>query len=188
MHWILKAQFLLQKFDHYGILNTVLVWFESFLSRCYQYVTFNPKTLYWRIEAYPYSKVHGANMGPIWVLSAPDGPHVEPMNLAIRVYLNGKGCIGLPPMLKTVYIVFAKKNQSIPSLNLQTKRKSQNWWNLNQKLGWCYLWKQYYMETACHIDSREDWQRNWYSYKGKKSNWHGNIENAVSYFQLTLSV
>ena len=31
------------------------------------------------------SKVHGANMGPTWVLSAPDGPHVGPMNLAIRV-------------------------------------------------------------------------------------------------------
>ena len=31
----------------------------------------------------PYSKVHGANMGPTWVLSAPDGPHVGPMNLAI---------------------------------------------------------------------------------------------------------
>ena len=30
------------------------------------------------------SKVHGANMGPIWVLSAPDGPHVDPLNLAIR--------------------------------------------------------------------------------------------------------
>ena len=28
--------------------------------------------------------VHGANMGPTWVLSAPDGPHVGPMNLAIR--------------------------------------------------------------------------------------------------------
>ena len=27
---------------------------------------------------------HGANMGPIWVLSAPDGTHVGPMNLAIR--------------------------------------------------------------------------------------------------------
>ena len=25
---------------------------------------------------YPDSKVHGANMGPTWVLSAPDGPHV----------------------------------------------------------------------------------------------------------------
>ena len=34
----------------------------------------------------PDSKVHGANMGPTWVLSAPDGPHVFPMNLAIREY------------------------------------------------------------------------------------------------------
>ena len=34
---------------------------------------------------YPDSKVHGANMGPTWVLSAPDGPHVGHMNLAIRV-------------------------------------------------------------------------------------------------------
>ena len=32
----------------------------------------------------PDSKVHGATMGPTWVLSAPDGPHVGPMNLAIR--------------------------------------------------------------------------------------------------------
>ena len=35
----------------------------------------------------PDSKVHGANMGPTWVLSAPDGPHVGPMNLAIRGYI-----------------------------------------------------------------------------------------------------
>ena len=32
----------------------------------------------------PDSKVHGANMGLIWVRWAPDGPHVGPMNLAIR--------------------------------------------------------------------------------------------------------
>ena len=31
----------------------------------------------------PDSKVHGANMGPTWVLSAPSGPHVGPRNLAI---------------------------------------------------------------------------------------------------------
>ena len=31
------------------------------------------------------NKAHGSNMGPTWVLSAPDGPHVGPMNLAIRV-------------------------------------------------------------------------------------------------------
>ena len=38
---------------------------------------------------FPNSKVHGANMGLTWVLSAPDGPHVGPMNLAIRVVYIG---------------------------------------------------------------------------------------------------
>ena len=32
----------------------------------------------------PDSKIHAANMGPTWVLSAPDGPHIGPMNLFIR--------------------------------------------------------------------------------------------------------
>ena len=35
-------------------------------------------------DTHPDNKVHGANMGPTWVLSAPDGPHVDPMNLTIR--------------------------------------------------------------------------------------------------------
>ena len=34
------------------------------------------------------SKVHGANMGPTWVLSSPGGPHVGPMNLAIWVPIS----------------------------------------------------------------------------------------------------
>ena len=38
---------------------------------------------------YPDSKVHGTNLGPTWVLSAPDGPHVGPMNLAIWVPYTG---------------------------------------------------------------------------------------------------
>ena len=41
-----------------------------------------------RLRIYPDSKVHGANMGPTWVLSAPDGPHVGRMNLTIRVYIQ----------------------------------------------------------------------------------------------------
>ena len=36
------------------------------------------------INKNPDNKVHGANMGPTWVLSVPDGPHIGPMNLAIR--------------------------------------------------------------------------------------------------------
>ena len=33
----------------------------------------------------PDNKLHGANMGPTWVLSAPDGPHVGPMILATQL-------------------------------------------------------------------------------------------------------
>ena len=39
---------------------------------------------WWPSSLAPDNKVHGANMGPTWVLSAPGGPHVGPMNLAIR--------------------------------------------------------------------------------------------------------
>ena len=42
------------------------------------------------LRPYPDSKVHGANMGPTWVLSAPDGPHVGHMNLAIRAIARCK--------------------------------------------------------------------------------------------------
>ena len=39
-------------------------------------------------DAYPDSKVHGANMGPIWDRQDRNGPHVDPMNFAIRVFLR----------------------------------------------------------------------------------------------------
>ena len=39
----------------------------------------------WNRHPYPDCRVHGANMGSTWVLSVPDGPHVGPMNLVIRV-------------------------------------------------------------------------------------------------------
>ena len=31
----------------------------------------------------PDSKVYGINMGPTWILSAPGGPYIDPMNIAI---------------------------------------------------------------------------------------------------------
>ena len=48
----------------------------------------------YKSRTFPDSKIHGAYMGPTWVLSAPDGPHVGPMNLANRVCasdLHGTG-------------------------------------------------------------------------------------------------
>ena len=45
----------------------------------------------------PYNKVHGANMGPTWVLSAPEGSHVGPMNLAIRKFIAVQLWLIWPP-------------------------------------------------------------------------------------------
>ena len=38
-----------------------------------------------KVNVYPYSKFHGANMGPIWERQDPGGSHVGPMNFAIWV-------------------------------------------------------------------------------------------------------
>ena len=37
---------------------------------------------------FPDSKVHGANVGPIWGRQDPGGPHVGPMNFAIWEYIG----------------------------------------------------------------------------------------------------
>ena len=52
------------------------------------WLTFNVLAYYGGTCIYPDSKVQWANMGPTWVLSAPGGPHVGPMNLAIRVSIG----------------------------------------------------------------------------------------------------
>ena len=47
------------------------------------------------IESYPDSKVHGANMGPIWGRQDPGGSHVGPMNFAIWVVIKCSFCPSL---------------------------------------------------------------------------------------------
>ena len=80
----------------WGNLHGDYVWMLSwrwplwwtFVSSCHgiKYIRLlNIQTKVRSIVYFPVSKVHGANMGPTWVLSAPEGPHVGPMNFAIRV-------------------------------------------------------------------------------------------------------
>ena len=59
-----------------GYFSMILIW-----NRCERTIKHDHRI--------PDSKVPGANMGPTWVLSAPDWPYVVPMNLAIRDHAHG---------------------------------------------------------------------------------------------------
>ena len=48
------------------------------------YFVLIPSGVSWVGVMHPDSKVYGANMGPTRALSVPGGPHVGPINLAIR--------------------------------------------------------------------------------------------------------
>ena len=48
------------------------------------YFVLIPSGVSWVGGMHPESKVYGANMGPTWALSVPGGPHVGPINFAIR--------------------------------------------------------------------------------------------------------
>ena len=65
----------------WGKPTFLLVLIVSFYAWLFDCMLCNGWVFFWYIRE---SEVHGANMGPIWVLSSPDGPHVGPMNLAIR--------------------------------------------------------------------------------------------------------
>ena len=44
------------------------------------------QSLFRFLYKYPDGKVHGADMGPIWVRQGPGGSHAGPMNFAIWIY------------------------------------------------------------------------------------------------------
>ena len=55
----------------------------------------------------PDSKVHGVNMEPTWVLSAPGGPHVGLINLAIWVIrLESALNTNFPQSLSSIHTPF----------------------------------------------------------------------------------
>ena len=53
-------------------------------------------------DPFPDSKVHGANMGPIWGRQDPGGPHVGTMNFAIWVYFVSIGDVAFVGVLSSI--------------------------------------------------------------------------------------
>ena len=69
-------------------LNREVCWSSREISQLFKYEVLEPYKLAKLDHHCPDNKVHVTNMGPTWVLSAPGGPHVGPMDLVIRVCLT----------------------------------------------------------------------------------------------------
>ena len=86
------------------------------------------------------SKVNGANMGPTWVLSAPDGPHVGPMNAAIREDIHPKIILNSNLAKSRLLIIHFSVAQSFWTFAQRTAVMLsccvQNCKTINRK--WCY--------------------------------------------------
>ena len=66
----------------------LLITFYYQISSCFDiFLLCSPWITHVHTHHYPDSKVHGANMGPIWGRQDPGGPHVGPMDFAIGVYM-----------------------------------------------------------------------------------------------------
>ena len=81
----------LRRYHRVHLINPYLTdWFWGNIKYVYSFT--DAKTVYWDCigswirlsEKMIDNNVHVAHMGPTWVLSAPGGPHVGTMNLAIR--------------------------------------------------------------------------------------------------------
>ena len=81
------------------------------------------------LSDYPFSdsKVHGANMGPIWGRQDPGGPHVGPMNFVIWVDIPKTFCIIIHEILLDDCITSASEVVRLTGLILiNTLRPKQN--------------------------------------------------------------
>ena len=76
---------------------------------------------------YPDSKVHGANMGPIWGRQDPGGPHVGPMNFAIWVTIC-KTAMYLENNTSNINICRNYKNCSIHLKHLKLDKLERPFW------------------------------------------------------------
>ena len=76
---------------------------------------------HWCPMLFPDSKVHGANMGPIWGWQDPGGPHVGPMNFAIWVYFHFRGSGQYSELISEGQM------SSTSTLVLSIKLSKQNW-------------------------------------------------------------
>ena len=85
-------------------------------------------------EHTPDSKVHGANMGPVWGRQDPGGPHVGPMNLAIWDYTQyctryGNACKNTKPNRRS-HLIKCNQRHALYWHTIRTM------WNGSTEMSW----------------------------------------------------
>ena len=118
------------------------------------------------VHHFPDSKVHGANMGSTWVLSVPDGPHVGPMNFAIRAYRFSTLATLISDFLFRVRV---SMEQTLPAIIIDP----QNWHKTSQfkmsqppdKLLLCHLKATclYYIILEIHRGNTYFWNHTYWA-------------------------
>ena len=101
----------------------------------------------------PNSKIHGANMGPIWDWQGPGGPHVGPMNFAIWAnVMHTRVSYAMSIVMKTSCVIMWKystchnKNivcQKFPYLFITQKYTNSSSYN-NPKIFWNNMVNTFY--------------------------------------------
>ena len=92
--------------------NTVELWIFNFHTQRSD-ISYNKKWLTvcptkWN-QVYSDNNIHGVNMGPTWDLSAPDGPHVGPMNLAFWGYIK-EASVASVKLIEAEWRIYASVN------------------------------------------------------------------------------
>ena len=102
----------------------------------------------------PDNNFHGAHLGPTWVLSAPGGPHVGPMNLAIRGTLTWPGST-TPLVAAVCYKCLHTVRNSIQN----PPTEAEIWFTLcNRSLGQSFLkWSTSQYSYCSHLCLISEW-------------------------------
>ena len=102
-------------------------------------------------ESSPDSKIHRANMGPIWGQQDPGGPHVGPMNFAIWVNMNAYAHVKARSL--------EKENTSVLT-NIKHYLRGENKSNKNKV--WLYHEIFWYIQILMHKDNQYHWIVRWF--------------------------
>ena len=101
----------------------------------------------------PDNKVNGANMGPTWVLPAPDGPHVGPINLAIKdhtKYAHGASFVAVFCCVAIIWLPQCQWSNPVEYRRVTASNES-TWYNHNKTKHNKTMYKFYGIYCSCEV-------------------------------------